>query len=120
MRARLISTELLVVRCILTCLLFNVGVNWVAGTIATSMFGATNCIIRPFYVVTTPEVNVTYQLAGTLAGSIANSASLVSLLCATAGPLTQPQPQGYQGAPAVAGAWGALGNTKPGGAGSGQ
>lgn len=98
----------------------NVGSNWIAGTTATSTLGATNCILRPFYVVTNPEPGVQYQLAGTLAGSIANDASLVSLLCATSGPLLQPQPQGYAGAPAVMGAWGALGSTKPGGAGSGQ
>jgi hypothetical protein len=98
----------------------NVGANWVAGTTATSTLGATNTIIRPFYVVTDPTSNLTYQLAGTLAGTLANGASLISVLLATSGPLTQPQPQGWAGAPAVAGAWGALGNTKPGGAGSGQ
>lgn len=97
----------------------NVGPNWVAGTTATSTLGATNCIIRPFFVVTNPLIAQTYQLAGTLAGSIANGVSLASLLAATGGPLTQPQPYGFLGA-APGGAWGALGGTKPGGAGSGQ
>ena len=98
----------------------NIGANWVAGTTATSTNGATNAIIRPFFVVTNPELGIQYQLAGTLAGAIANGGSLISLLASTSGPLLQPQPQGYPGAPAVMGAWGALGGTKPGGAGSGQ
>lgn len=93
----------------------NTGLNWVAGTTTTSTTGATNAIIRPFYVLTTPELNVPYQLKGTLAGSIANGTSLVSLLCGTSGPLSQPQPETV-----LTGAWGGLGGTKPGGAGSGQ
>lgn len=98
----------------------NVGAGWVTGTTATSTLGATNAIIRPFFVFTSPIETLTYQLAGTLAGAIANGTSLVSLICSTTGPLTQPQPQAWPAAPAVAGAWGALGGTKPGGAGSGQ
>lgn len=99
----------------------NVGANWVTGTSAVSTLGATNCRIRPFWVVTQPEVQQgNYQLAGTLAGGIANAAALVSLLCGTSGPLTQPQPYGFPSGAAVGGAWGALGGTKPGGAGSGQ
>lgn len=100
----------------------NIGGTWVAGTTATSTLGATNCIIRPFWTVTLPlePPQTSYQLAGSLAGALANGVSLVSLLCGTSGPLTQAQLQGFPSGAAVGGAWGALGGTKPGGAGSGQ
>lgn len=98
----------------------NVGVGWTPGTTATSTAGATNTIIRPFSVVTSPVETLTYQLAGTLAGSIASGACLLSLICATSGPLNQPQPQAFPGAVAAVAGWGALGGTKPGGAGGGQ
>lgn len=94
----------------------GVGTAWVAGTTATSTTGATNTILRPFWTLTTPELQSPYQLKGTLAGSIACGAALVSLLCGTTGPLTQPTPEQLQ-----VGAWGGgLGPTKPGGAGGGQ
>lgn len=95
----------------------NVGANWTAGTTATSTSGATNVIIRPYYVVTTPTLRLAFQLAGTLAGSIACGTSLVTLLAATSGPLTQPQPESV-----LVGAMGGggVGTTKPGGAGGGQ
>lgn len=99
----------------------NVGTTWVAGTTATSTLGATNTIIRPFFTVATPTINTTFQLAGSLAGALASGASLVSLIPGTAGPLTQYAPEGLATAYAAnAWAWGPLGSTKPGGAGSGQ
>lgn len=97
----------------------NVGPGWVAGTSVTSTLGATNVVIRPSFVITTPEVSQTYQIAGTLAGSLVNGVSQISALTATSGPLQQPQPFGFPGGASGA-AWGALGGTKPGGAGNGQ
>ncbi len=96
-----------------------VGKNWVTGTSVTSTLGATNVVIRPFFVVTTPEVVQTYQIAGTLGGLLANGVSQISLLTSTSGPLQQPQPFGFPGGASGA-AWGALGGTKPGGAGGGN
>ncbi len=96
-----------------------VGKNWVTGTSVTSTLGATNIVIRPFFVVTNPEVLQTYQIAGTLGGVIINGVSQVSLLTSTSGPLQQPQPFGFPGGASGA-AWGALGGTKPGGAGGGN
>lgn len=94
----------------------NVGAGWVVGTTATSSAGATNVIVRPFWTVTTPNPSVTYQIAGTLAGAIANGVSMLSMLINTTGPLTQPTPE-----VALVGAiGGGLGPTKPGGAGGGQ
>jgi hypothetical protein len=98
----------------------NVGANWVTGTAATSTTGTTNVVIRPFSVITTPELVTTYRLAGSLAGAIAMGGSLVSVLANTSGPLTQPGPQAFPAAAAAIAAWGALGGTKPGGAGGGQ
>ena len=99
----------------------NVGANWVTGTPATSTIGATNTIIRPFFTVTNPLIlQGNYLLAGTLAGALANGASLVSLLTATTGGLlSYPGPFGFPGGGGGQ-AWGALGGTKPGGAGGGQ
>lgn len=100
----------------------NVGANWTNSSSATSTSGVTNCVIRGFSVVTQPEIQQgNYQLAGTLAGSLANGGAMVSLLAGTTGPLTAAQTQPYGFPSGAAGwAWGALGNTKPGGAGGGQ
>lgn len=96
-----------------------VGKNWVTGTPATSTLGATNVVIRPFFVFTNPELLQAYQIAGTLAGALVNGVSQLSLLTSTSGPLQQPQPFGFPGGASGA-AWGALGGTKPGGAGGGN
>lgn len=98
----------------------NVGSGWVTGTAATSTTGATVCVIRPFYTITTPIPGQSYQLTGSLAGAIASGASMLSFLCAASGSLTQAQPQAVGQDAAVGAAWGPLGGTKPGGAGSGQ
>lgn len=94
----------------------NVGDSWVTGTTTTSTGGATNTIIRPFYSVCTPFLTKSFQLKGTLAGSIANGAACLSLICSTTGPLTQPKPESVL----VGAVGGGIGTTKPGGAGGGQ
>lgn len=104
----------------------NVGPSgWIAGTTATSTTGATNAVIRPFYSITTPNIQTTYQLKGTLAGSIAAGNCLLSLLCSAGGELvagisggTVDQGAGYGVSSSGSAGW-ALGGTKPGFGGGG-
>lgn len=104
----------------------NVGPSgWTAGTTATSTTGATNAIIRPFYAVTTPNIQTTYQLKGTLAGSIAAGNCMLSLLCNVGSELvasingsTVDQGAGYGVSATGAPGW-AVGGTKPGFGGGG-
>lgn len=81
----------------------NVGPGWIADTTATSTTGATLVVIRPFHTVTTPVGGQPYQIAGSLAGSIANGVIAASLTLASTGSIYggNAASQWYGGAQAI-------------------